>query len=272
MAFILIGAFFSKESVPPRKADDRHIMVYGHKIRYRDTGGDKPALVFLHSFGENLEMWDPITKRLDGFRVIALDMIGFGGSDRPFLEYNLETAERYLLGFFDALGLRKAVLIGSSMGGSIAVWTAGNLGGERVGALVLFAPSGFPGSLQHRFPLNHFYRPGPWNTLGRRIVNTPLFQRVFPDSLARQGLGMTGSYNRSYRDILKNITQPALLVWSRGDRRVLYKFADEYMKSMPNVRLVEYPDEAGHGVAHHQPVRTVEHITQFLDMNRLAFR
>ena len=97
--------------------------VDGARIHYLDAGAGEPALVLLHAFPLHAGMWAPQIEHLSRtHRVIAPDLLGFGGSDAP------ETMYRYtMLGFadlvaglLDHLGLERVVLGGLSMGGYVA--------------------------------------------------------------------------------------------------------------------------------------------------------
>jgi 2-succinyl-6-hydroxy-2,4-cyclohexadiene-1-carboxylate synthase len=90
----------------------------------------QPPLVLLHGFTGSAASWG---KHLDilasqGFRVIALDMLGHGHSDAPTdaQRYTIEHCETDILGVLSVVGVRKgeAILLGYSMGGRIALYTA----------------------------------------------------------------------------------------------------------------------------------------------------
>jgi len=92
-------------------------------------------LVFLHAFPLSAGMWRPQREALKGFRVLALDMRGFGSTPlaAPFL---IEHMVDDVLETLDACGVDKAVFIGNSMGGYVALRLAEKAPG-RVRALVL---------------------------------------------------------------------------------------------------------------------------------------
>lgn len=244
--------------------EDLYIKINGSEIRYTKEDSGEPTLIFLHGFGGNLNMWKPIKQYLTCGRFIALDLIGFGGSDRPDIFYNLEIQRHYLLEFMDALKIEKAVLIGSSMGASIAAWTAAH-SPDRVQAIVLFAPSGFPGSIWARWPARWMYRPGIINKLSYTIVDTFLFKKIFPNSLARQALSITSSYNDSFAEALATIKQPTLLIWSLGDKRVPFSFSSAYRKLISHAKLIKRPAQAGHSVATFECQETAKSICELVD-------
>jgi pimeloyl-ACP methyl ester carboxylesterase len=264
MPFLALGLLLPVSATPKQTAADQYISIFGSQIRYRPVARSGTTVIFLHGFGNSLAMWEPLTKFLSCGRIFTLDLIGFGGSDRPGITYDLETLRRYLVAFMDAQHIDRAVLVGSSMGASIAAWTAAH-SPDRVLAVVLFAPSGYPGSLQYPWPLGTLYRPGIPNRLARMIVQTWIFEILFPHSLARQALGITSSYNSLFAEVLFRIHQPTLLVWSRGDRKVPFLYSEVYRKRIPHAKLIERPAAAGHGVATFAPQETAEQICKFLN-------
>ena len=113
--------------------------VDGARIHYLDAGTGEPALVLLHGFPLHAGMWAPQVEHISRtHRVIAPDLLGFGGSDAP------ETMYRYtMLGFadlvaglLDHLGLERVVLCGLSMGGYVAFAVLRQYA-ERVSGLIL---------------------------------------------------------------------------------------------------------------------------------------
>ena len=247
-AFFVIGLGHPGSPAIPTADSDQRMVVNGHTIRFRAHGNEGPAIVFLHGFGGSLEEWDEVISRLPKARCYSLDLLGFGGSDRPLTDYSLEGQRQQLVAFMDALGIDRAVLVGRSMGASLAVWTAAK-SGERISGAVVIAPSAYPGSLKYRWPVSWVYRPGFWNWLVSVFVNNRPFGYFFPLSLARQGVGVTASYNQSFVDALAEVTQPVLLVWSAGDKRVPSTYEQAYRDRMKNTRTLLLPASVGHSAS-----------------------
>ncbi len=247
-AVIALGAVLPSVGDVRRDETDRYILVRGSKIRYRATEGASLSVIMLHGFGGNLSEWDHLMEKLPGVRAFALDLIGFGLSEKPSLRYDLETQREYLLSFMDAMGIPKAVLAGSSMGSSIALWTAAK-SPDRVIGVVAFAPSAYPGSMRHAWPGDIIYRPGPFNRIVRTISGTALYSALFPQSLGRQAMDVTASYTSAFTESLAGVKQPVLLIWSRGDTRVPFAYSDRYRELLPNAAFIEARPESGHDAA-----------------------
>ena len=112
----------------------------GRPIGYSDTGGDKPALLFLHSFGMNGAMFAPQIEAFhDSYRCVTCDARGHGGSpaSAPFTFWN--NADD-CLALLDHLHIERAVCVGTSQGGFTALRIA-LLAPSRVGGLAILGSS-----------------------------------------------------------------------------------------------------------------------------------
>ena len=264
IAIILAAGFRLKSPPPPVTPFDKFVKVNGAKIRYQESGEREPVLVLLHGFGDGLEEWHEIMPFFPNNRVIALDLLGFGGSDRPAVSYDLETQRLYLQAFLEELGVRRALLAGRSMGASLAAWTAAKSAEQTVG-LVLIAPSAYPGSLTYPWPLSWIFKPGFWNKIGSFFVDNVLFRTFFPFSVAPQGVTVTRSYNSEFGAALKEINQPTLLIWSKGDKTVPFRYSPVYLDSISDVEFIEVPESVGHSVTRKYPVYTAARMKVFLE-------
>lgn len=106
----------------------------GAEVRFYDAAGirtrcieagDGPPLIFLHGVGGHAEAFSRnVVPLSDRFRVIALDYLGSGLTDRTSGQVGKDQYVEHLLRFMDAAGVAKAHLAGESLGGWIAFWTA----------------------------------------------------------------------------------------------------------------------------------------------------
>lgn len=151
-------------------ANDKFAEVEGVNLRYTDTGTSPPTLLLLHGFGSSVFSWRKVTGALgEQARVVAFDRPGFGLSERPAVTssrnpYTAEAQVALSLGLLDTLGIDKAVLIGNSAGGAVAVSLALEHP-ERVAGLILVDPA-----LSSR-------GPPAWV---RALYNTPQATRLGP--------------------------------------------------------------------------------------------
>ena len=127
-------------------AQARYHLGHAPTLRYVELNpGGARTVLFLHGLGSYLKFW---RAQLDavaatGDRVIAIDQLGFGKSDKPAtFPYTTEAFAENVAEVLDLLHLERAVLVGHSMGGQTALSTAIRFP-DRVLALGLVSPAGF---------------------------------------------------------------------------------------------------------------------------------
>ena len=143
-------------------------------VHYKAAGEGQPVLVLLHGFAASLFSWREVMGPLaKNHTVVAFDRPGFGLTERPLpgewqgqSPYSPEAQVGLTVALMDELGIDRAVLIGNSAGGAVAVLTALTYP-ERVQALVLVDPAIYQGGMQF---------PG----LVRWLLSTPQARRVGP--------------------------------------------------------------------------------------------
>ena len=119
----------------------------GHKILYTVKGTGLP-LVLIHGFGASIGHWRKNISALaeGGYRVFALDLLGFGGSDKPPLDYTLELWEELLKDFWTEKIEEPAVFVGNSIGGLLSLMVVAHHREIATGAILLNCAGG----LNHR--------------------------------------------------------------------------------------------------------------------------
>ena len=101
------------------------IDVNGVRLWHRISGDGEPV-VQIHGAGFGHFNFDPATPVLSQqFRVIDFDMRGYGQSDKPLQHYDMEVWADDVAGLMDVLGVERAHIHGTSMGGMIAIVVAG---------------------------------------------------------------------------------------------------------------------------------------------------
>jgi 2-hydroxymuconate-semialdehyde hydrolase len=153
------------EPAPPGfpAVDARTVVAGGIRTRYLDEGDGAPVLL-VHGSGAGVtalaNWWPNIGPLSTGFRVLAPELAGFGGSEcGPDLEYGIELWVRHVGAFLDALGIPRAHLVGNSLGGWVALEFARAHPG-RVDRLVLMGTGGTPRSSTPLLRKHQGYRPG----------------------------------------------------------------------------------------------------------------
>src|SRR6267378_5744975 len=96
---------------------DKTIAVFGQSIHYFDVGSG-PVVVLLHGLGSRKDDWLPVLEPMaQKYRLLVPDQIGFGRSDKPLLDYSVQTYVDFLNELLRELRVEKASLVGESLGG-----------------------------------------------------------------------------------------------------------------------------------------------------------
>lgn len=260
--------------------------VAGIRLHVRDTGPrTAPAIIMLHGLGSSLHTWDAWAEMLSrNFRVIRYDLPGFGltGPD-PTGDYSDARGQQVLGALMDALSVRRASLIGNSLGGKLA-WEFAAAHPDRVDKLVLISPDGFA---SRAFSYNK--TPDvPWvakllpYTLPTFLLRTTIApaygdpSRLSDDVIkryrdmilapgVRQALLVRVTQVRLQppEPMLRRIQAPALLVWGEKDALIPYRNAGDYLAVMPNCRLLVFGD-LGHVPMEEAPARSLAPVAMFL--------
>jgi pimeloyl-ACP methyl ester carboxylesterase len=163
-------------TVPPETLadpDSRFADVNGVRVHYKMAGSGEPALVLLHGFLASTYSWREVMAPLaQTHTVVAFDRPGFGLTQRPMPgewtgenPYGPEAQATLAVGLMDKLGIKKAVLVGNSAGGTVSVLTALRYP-DRVLALVLVDSAVYGGG-----GVPDWVRP---------LLTTPQAQRIGP--------------------------------------------------------------------------------------------
>jgi pimeloyl-ACP methyl ester carboxylesterase len=103
-----------------------YVAVDGYRIHYLEAAsasGPGIPLLLVHGLGARGEVWAPLIPTLaaQGFHVYAIDLLGFGRSDKPDVDYSMALQQKTVLDFMQAIHLPHAEVIGWSMGGWVAL-------------------------------------------------------------------------------------------------------------------------------------------------------
>jgi pimeloyl-ACP methyl ester carboxylesterase len=252
--------------------DDHFAWVNGYAVHYDDAGQrDAPAVVLVHGFAASIYTWRRLKAALlaAGYRVIAVDLLGYGASARPAEPiYTTQTQAEAVLGVMDALGVQQAHVVGHSFGGRVAMQMA-ILAPERVRSLVALAPEAFattrpPIARWVRLPILGyvlaFYTTSPWLVpAGLKFISaqhawiTPDVVKGYAAPLYVRGSALAQVWQaRSPKDgqkpvphFLSAITHPTLLLWGRRDRVFPVTDGDKLVCLLPAATLRVFED-AGH--------------------------
>jgi pimeloyl-ACP methyl ester carboxylesterase len=101
----------------------KNVLVNGLRAAY-EVKGEGPDVLLIHGWMASKKYWNEANQRIPMCRIWALDLYGFGDSEKPATGYTLDGYTKFVKGFLDAVGVKKAAIVGHSMGGAIASFTA----------------------------------------------------------------------------------------------------------------------------------------------------
>jgi pimeloyl-ACP methyl ester carboxylesterase len=228
-----------------------------------------PALILIHGAGGSHLHWPAALRRMPGATVYAVDLPGHGRSEGPGREH-IEDYVADIVGFMDAVGVSRGVLVGHSMGGAIAQMTA-LMAPERVAGLVLVgtgarlrvAPALLDGILQDArgaLALITEWAWGPEADPAMVARGRQMMARVNP----RVVWGDFAACDRfDIRERVGEITAPTLVITGSEDRMTLPRFGQWLAERIPGARFV-LVEGAGHMVMLEKPDQVASAVREWL--------
>lgn len=257
------------------------------KIRYQEYGNPnskEAPILFIHGYGAMLEHWDlNIPHFEENHKIYALDLLGFGGSDKPDAPYSLHFWSEQIKYFLAQVALEKIHLVGHSMGGATSLWFAHH-NPKNLQSLTLVDPSGI-------FADN----VGDFERVLYKLIGTPIIGDImfgmFANSFgARQSLiptyfnkekvteDLVEQFAKPFRDhgainsylspsrrpddfLLKTLERPilfsgnALIVWGEHDIGLpALKLIPEFQKLLPqaSVHIIKNSAHCSHHDQHEE--------------------
>lgn len=244
----------------------------------REKGSRGPTLVFLHYHGGSSGTWTPVIECLDRDRhTIAVDLRGWGDSDKPDGGYSLDAHADDIAQVIKDKGIGEHVLIGHSMGGKIAQLLASRrMSGLRGLVLVASAtptPLAMPKEVLEGMAKVYDTRESIEGALANALVSRPLppalHEQVITDSL-RGAQAAKGAWplDMSQEDISSDVTRidVPVLVIAGGDDKVdpVEAHRRELLPRLANASFHVLPG-IGHLVPLQAPEDVARHVAMFVD-------
>ena len=275
--------------------EDKSIVLNNNiKIRYLESKGDpifgRHILVFIHGLGSSSDRWLDIPDALSKYyHTIAVDLIGFGGSDKPpDIDYTIGKFAEFILEFINKKGLynddnnKKITLVGHSLGGYIAVEFAIR-NRELIEKLVLIDSSGF---LKEPTPLLEQYLYAAKFTSYDNVRN--VFEqlvsqhwRVLPVVINTfitriNSPGAKYAFESAYKNStttqidlprLKSIEDiPTLIIWGKNDNLIPIEHSNLFKQVLKKSKF-EIIEDAGHAPFAEKPALICEILHAFFSQN-----
>jgi pimeloyl-ACP methyl ester carboxylesterase len=264
-----------------------YVEIDGNRIRYDEYGKDKSIhILFIHGLGSSSIVWRDIPEALsEHFHTIAIDLIGFGGSDKPDVNYTINYFTQFIKNFLRQIGIKsqeKISIVGHSLGGYItAEYAIENK--EQIEKIVLIDSSGMlygPTTL-----LEQYLDAAMENDTNLRYKK---INRVYEDLLADRSrllqsvpdtfigfIGRNGA-KHAFESAFHNSTKihieteklkqiqniPCLIIWGEKDILIPSNHINKFKKVLKDSKSIIISD-AGHSPFVEKPATVYEKIRTF---------
>ena len=254
------------------------------RVRYVDVG-QGPAVVLIHGFAASLNTWDDLIPVLQqDFRVLAIDLRGFGFTDRPEgADYSPLGQARLVFEVMNSLDIDQAHLVAHSWGSSVALQMAledpariqrlaifdGWVYEEQLPTFFLWSRASGVGELLFRL----FYKERPGDKIAlafydqshvtQDLVDETAKALDRPGALAAALEAVRGQRYDEVERLYRTIQHPTLLLWGREDGVTRLSAGERLYRELPNAELIVFPG-VGHFPMLEAPDASARHVLNFL--------
>lgn len=235
--------------------DFQFAQVDGLKVHYIDTKAGSKTILLVHGLGGSIESWiNNIAGLSMELRVVALDLPGFGYSDKPKMNYTIKFYSDFVGKFIQkVIGVTPVTIAGSSLGGHVAAEVAIRQP-NAVSKLVMISPPGaLPKSFTGTPALKNYVKVLQAKSIPQvkkalfAVDNKPVddsYAKIVYEKLAMPGAkeaflsALMGSAQAPrLNSRLARIKAPTMLLWGKEDTMIPAKYAEPFFK-MKNCRVV----------------------------------
>ena len=279
-----------KGEILGKAPEDKFIMIDDVNYHYMEYPGPGRDIFLLHGFASSTYTWEKVIPYLTGkgYHVWALDMKGFGWSDKPEdAKYDTVTLMQEVNKWMDVVGLKDVVFVGNSLGGAIAVLMALEHP-DKTDLLVLIDSAGYPIDKPFVIKMAKIPLAGEITKLffGRWVVERTLKEVMFNDDKVTEeqidayfkrmstenALDAQVALARSidfeamsiYTKRIPEIKNRTLIIWGENDEWIPLESGHNFSKDLSNSTLVILP-ECGHIPQEEKPEQTAQIMIDFIE-------
>jgi pimeloyl-ACP methyl ester carboxylesterase len=276
-----------------KRQADQWTEVDGHRIRYWKKGNSSSTILLIHGMGCSCLEWsENIDFLADHSTVIAVDMVGFGKSDKPDgYDYSPVNQARTLIKLLGHLHVKEVHLVGNSLGGRVAIEMASILGNRAI-SLTLAASAGGAADAPHAMRLQTLPIIGKLLTKPDRIKHQVGWSSVFVDqsrlsqeridekfqdslrpgaqasalATVRAMIDLRGFKRRDIEQLhqkIKALDAPVMIIWGDSDPLLPVHHVATFQGLLKNSEVHIF-DQCGHAPQIEQADKFNQLLTQFI--------
>jgi pimeloyl-ACP methyl ester carboxylesterase len=258
------------------------------RLHITDAGEGRP-IILIHGWPLSDEMYEYQYNDLinAGFRAIGITLRGFGKSDKPYGAYNYDTHASDIKEVLSELGIKDAVMVGFSMGGSIAIRYLSYYNGAHVSKLVLCGAAAPIWTQRKDFPynlpqsavdelieLNNSDRPKLLSNFAKIFSAT---ETSLNEGIGRwlNGIGLSASSyataqcllalrDTDLRPDMKKIKIPTLILHGKNDKICSFDLAEQMKLGIQNSQLVAF-ENSGHSMFLEETLKFNKELIKFAE-------
>jgi pimeloyl-ACP methyl ester carboxylesterase len=257
---------------------EKFVTINRNNIRYLEDGQSDRNLILLHGLGGYAERWSNLMPHLNKkYHIFAPDLIGYGQSDKPSVDYTPEFFIKFVFDFMETLGIKKTFVIGTSLGGQITAECAATQS-SAIEKIILISPAGIMRkstptldayTMAALYPnydsVKNAYQMmiGPDKqvseiSIERFVTNMsrPNAKMVFLSTL----LGLKNAPD--IFDKLEKISTPTLVIWGKEDKLIPFEYAQQFVSSIKNCEFIPM-EGCGHSPYVEDPIKLSDIIIKF---------
>jgi pimeloyl-ACP methyl ester carboxylesterase len=219
------------------------LTVDGGRIAYDDTGGSGPVILAIPGMGDlrsEYRLLRPVLQQA-GYRVVTMDVRGFGESSARWNDYSAHAVGRDALALLDQLNVRSAVILGNSFAAGSALWAAHDAP-ERVSGVVLLGPivRDLPVPWLAKLALNIGFG-GPW----RVWFWTTYWDSLFPARKPADHAAVKAALTRNLREPGRMAALQSMIFLSKADTAAILAQTRVPTLVVMGTRDSDFPDATG---------------------------
>ena len=256
------------------QAQDLYIQVGNVKTRYWELGESGSPVLFVHGLGSFIEHWEQnLTELSKHHRVYAIDLVGFGLTEKPTVSYSIPFLAKFVQDFMNSKGIKNTSMIGNSLGSMIAIELY-LLNPNIVDKLILLDGGFFGRKIAAAFRILSVPFVGEWLMRPNRDGTEQFLKLMFFDQsfVTEKLVDITFERNsqagsaKAYLETLRSsanifglkrafinrtianknrLTSPTLIIWGKNDNVLPVEYAFQAEEILPNATIQIF-DNCGH--------------------------